>query len=165
MRNPLGLLNARRTIWHNDVLGGDEHRHLAPQARVVVDLLERGTCQRQRPQQTLMLRTIFSHHLGELVVHVLFDPQCSFLAQFADSTHNLGLDRPHGGECLHHGFGLEAHNRLGEHRVEHATSALPRLGALFILQAQQLQAINVGLNPLFAVTNVFVEIGNQLGTQ
>ena len=37
----LGVLNIGRSIRHHDVLGGDEHRHLTPFARVVVDLFER----------------------------------------------------------------------------------------------------------------------------
>ena len=49
--------------------------------------------------------------------------------------------------------------------MEHTTCAFPWLGTLFVLQAQQLQAINVGLNPLFAVVNVFLELADQVGAQ
>ena len=45
------------------------------------------------------------------------------------------------------------------------TGTLPWLGTVFVLQAQQLQAINVGLNPISAVTNVFIKVLDQVLTQ
>ena len=99
-----------------------------------------------------MLGAILLHHLGKLVVHVLLDTFCGFFFLLGVFTNDFGLNWPTSGESLGDTFGLEAHNCLGQHRVEHATCTLPRLRAVFVLKAQQFQAIDVGLNPLFAVT-------------
>ena len=165
MRDPLGSLQATGPIRHNDVLGSDKHRHLTAFAWVVVDLLERRACQRQRPQHLLVLRAVLGHHLGKLVVHVLAHACGGLFLKYVGLTHNLRLHRPHCREGLHHRLGLEPHNCLGQHRVEYATCALPRFCALFVVQTQQLQPVNVGLNPVLTVHAVLDKIVNQIVTQ
>ena len=49
--------------------------------------------------------------------------------------------------------------------MEHTAGPVPRLCAFFILQAQQLQTINVGLHPIFTVPDVFVEVLDQLSAK
>ena len=165
VRDPLGTLQTGCTVGHNDVFCGDEHRNLTANARVVVDLLERRASQGQVPQQLLMLWPVLSHHFSELVVHVFTNSCRCFFFGGCIFAQNLCLHRACGWERLHDAFGLEAHNGLCQHGVKHTTRALPRLRTIFVLQAQQLQAVYIRMNPLFAVTDVFGKVLHELTAQ
>ena len=104
MCDALGILDVRRTIRYNDVFSGDKRSNLATLTWVVVHLLERTAREWQRPQHLLVLRAILSHHLGQLVVHVLAHAGCGFFAEDVDRANNLGFHRPHRWERLHHGL-------------------------------------------------------------
>ena len=112
-----------------------------------------------------MLWPVLHHHFSQLVVHVLAHASCGFFTQQVNSSNDLGLDWPHCWERLHHRFTLEPDHALGEHRVEHTTRTLPRLSPVFILQAQQFQAIDIGLYPILAVHAVFAKVFNEVHTQ
>ena len=53
---------------------------------------------------------------------------------------------------------MEPHDSFGQHGAEHATGTAPGLGALLDLQAQQLQALSVGLFPVLAPVQVVVVV-------
>ena len=162
VRHALSVEDARRPVRHDDLFGGDEHRHLPPQAGVEVDLLERSACKAQRVQHALVLRAILRHHLGKLVVHVVADTFGSFFLELGDGTNDLGLDRTRSGERLDDGVRLEAHSRFGQDSGVHATRAVPRLGALLILHAQDLKALDERIDPVLATGDVALHVTHQV---
>ena len=104
-----------------------------------------------------MLGTVLRHHLGQLVVHVVADTLTSLFLHLVDGTDDLGLDRALRREGLDNRLALEPHSRLGQHRAEHAAGTGPRLSTLFVLHAQHLEALDVGLHPVFARRDVGVD--------
>ena len=97
-----------------------------------------------------MLRAELAHHVCQLVVHVGLDTAGSFLLLGGLFANDLGADRPLRRESLGDRLTLKSYNGLGNHGVEHARRAVPRLRALLDLQAQQLQTLGVGFLPLLA---------------
>ena len=109
-----------------------------------------------------MLGPELTHDLGQLVVHVLLDAASRLNLLWRFFANNLCTYRPLGGEHLGDGLRLEAHHGLGNHRVEHAAGSLPRLRAVFVLQAQQLDTLGVRLLPVLATGLVVVNVAGQL---
>ena len=109
-----------------------------------------------------MLRAELVHVLRELEVHVLFHAHSRCFLVRRLFAHDFCAHRAFGRERLCDGFALEAHNRLGNHRVEHARCAVPRLGALLDLQAQQFQALCIGFLPVLAAVAVVVNVARQV---
>ena len=83
-----------------------------------------------------MLGTVFPHHIRQLVVHVLLNPESGFLLLWRLFTNDLRPDRPSGREGLHDGLGLELNGTLHQHGMKHTTGSGPRLSPVFMLQAQ-----------------------------
>ena len=106
-------LDVGRTVWHDDIFGWQVYGRLTTEGRVCVDLLERRARKTQRVQQPLMLRAILSHHLGQLIVHVVTDALRGLYFLLRLLTQYPSLHRARGGECLTHGLRLESYDRLG----------------------------------------------------
>ena len=165
MGDAVAGVQVRGPVGQDDVFCGDKHRHLTAQARVVVHLLERATSGWQAPQHALMLRPELTHHFCQLVVHVELDTHSGFLFLRGLLAQNFGTYRALRGEGLRDRLRLEAHNRLGNHRVEHARRAVPRFCALLVLEAQQLQPFCVGFLPVLAGVLVVLDVPCQVPGQ
>ena len=158
-------LQTRRTVWNDDIFRRHIYRCLAVQLDIHVHFLERVTGKAQAPQHALVLGTVLDHHFRQLIVHVITNTLSCFLdlrGLFAD---DLCLDRTRCGERLHHGLGLELHNCFSQDGVVHTTRAIPRFSPVFHLHAEQLKAIDICLNPLFATSNVSLILTDQLTRQ
>ena len=141
-------LKACRAIGHHDVFCRDEHGSLALKGGVVVDFLEGVARQAKGDEHALMLGAVLAHHIGQLIVHVIGNARCRVFLLRGFLADDLGLDRPRSGESLHDRLGLELDRALHEQRVEHATRTRPRLGTLLITDAEDLQALDIGVYPL-----------------
>ena len=106
-----------------------------------------------------MLTAKLFHLLGQLKVHVVLHATGCFLQLWRVFTNQFRAHWALGGERLSDRLSLKPHNRLGNHGVEHAASALPRLGTLFDLQAKEFETVNVCFLPLFAGLLVLVHVG------
>jgi hypothetical protein len=165
MSHPMAGLNVEGAVGEDDVLSRNEQRYLPAHVRVEVHLLERRPSSRKAPQHLLMLWTELGHLLGQLVVHVRLNSESSRLLLSSLLANDLGHDWAFGGECLHYGVALEPNHRLGNHWMHHATSTTPWLSTLFVLQAEQLQAVHIGLLPVLAGVLVVVHIRVQFTGQ
>ena len=165
MGDAVAGVQVRGPVGQDDVFGGDEHRHLTPQAWVVVHLLERTARGRQAPQHALMLWPELAHHFCQLVVHVELDTDSGFLLLWGLLAQDFGTHRALRGEGLRDRLRLEAHHSFGNHRVKHARRAVPRLRALFVLEAQQFQPLCVGFLPVFAGVLVVLDVACQVPGQ
>ena len=79
MGDAVAGVQVRGPVGQDDVFSRDEHRHLTPQAWVVVHLFERTASGWQAPQHALMLGPELTHHLCQLVVHVELNANSGFL--------------------------------------------------------------------------------------
>ena len=112
-----------------------------------------------------MLGAVLLHHLGELVVHVVLNADGRLFLLRGLLADDLGLDRTCGREGLHDRFGLELDRALHQQRVIHTACTGPRLCALVIFEAQQLQALDVGVKPVLARGDIRVVVSQQVGGQ
>ena len=103
-----------------------------------------------------MLGPKLAHHFRKLVVQVIFDSLSGFFFLWRFFTKDLGAHRTLRGERLSDSLGLEPYNGFRNHGVEHATSTVPRLRALLILETQEFQPLFVGLLPVFARSAVIL---------
>ena len=79
VRNTWRGTRITRPIGDIQVFCRDKHRHLTIHRRVKINLLKRGTRQRQRPQHFFVFRTEFLHLFRQLVIHVIYNTGGSFL--------------------------------------------------------------------------------------
>ena len=97
-----------------------------------------------------MLWAELNHAVCQLVVHVILHASGRiFLLRrlFAD---DLRLDWARCGESGHHCLGLELNQSLRQDWVVHTASTNPWVGTFFDLHAQQFDAVDVCLHPVFA---------------
>ena len=109
-----------------------------------------------------MLWPELTHHLCQLVVHVELDTHGGFLFLRGLLAQDFGTHRALRGEGLRDRLRLEAHNRFGNHRVEHARRAVPGFCALLVLETQQFQPFCVGFLPVLAGVLVVLNVPAQV---
>ena len=97
-----------------------------------------------------MLWAVLRHSVNQLEVHVGANTLRSLFLQFVDCANDLRLDGALGRECLNDGLGLKANCGFSQEGGEDPAGSRPRFGALFILHAQNLKALDIHLYPLFA---------------
>ena len=112
-----------------------------------------------------MLWAKLLHDLGQLEVHVILNPLSRLFLGGGVLAHDFGADGTLRWECLGDGFRLKADHRLGDHRVEDAGCAVPRLSALLNLKAKKLQSGDIRLLPLLAGVLVIVNVAGQITDQ
>ena len=135
---------------------------MTAKAGIEVDLLEGGTCQTQVEQHAFMLWAVLRHSINQLEVHVGANTLGSIFLEFVDCTNDLRLDRALGGECLDDGLGLEPYCGFSQEGRENTAGPSPRLGALFILHAKNLEALDIHIYPVFSGGDVGLNLGNQI---
>ena len=135
MRNTLGCLNIRSTIWHHKIISRHIHRRLSIKPWVKVDFLKRITRQPQSPQHLLVLRSVLNHHIGKLVVHICLHTTGRLFFLFSFFANNLGTHRTLRWKCLHDGLSLKLHYSFSQQGVVHTTRSGPRLCAILNLKS------------------------------
>ena len=162
MRDPLSVQDARRAVGDDEVFSRYEHCRLPLHARVEIHLLERASSQPQGVEHPLVLRAVLRHHLGELVVHVIAHPVSGFFLEPVDGTDDFCLDRALRREGLDDGLALEAYGSFSQHRGEHSAGTVPGFCALFVLHAQDFQALDIHIHPVLAGCNVGIDQPHQV---
>ena len=162
MRNTLGALNVGGSVRYNNIFSRDIDRHLTHDIRVVINLLERRPCQTKAVEHALMLRAVLYHPLRKLVIHIRLHTLGGFHFIFVFFPKDLHSDWASGGECLAHSLCLEPNSSFRKDCREHTASAVPRVSALFILEAYNIQTLNKGVRPIFPAVDVCIYIPNKL---
>ena len=156
-------LQVRRTVGHDEVFGGHEHRHRTLKDRIVVDFLERRASQRQAKQHLFKLVPILRHFFGDDVVELILYALglLGFLRRQLPG--NFCTYRARRGVELAHSLCLEPHHGLGQHGVEHTRRTFPRLRAVLDAHTQQVQTLDIGHGPVSAAVAVGSEGLQQVG--
>ena len=89
-----------------------------------------------------MLWAVLHHDVCQLVVHVFLDTISRFFLLLSHLANDLSLDRASRRERFTHRLGLEADRRFSQYCGIHTTRIVPRLGALFVTEAQHFQTFD-----------------------
>ena len=165
MRHALSRACTSGAVRNDHVFGRAEDGCLTAQGRVKVNLLECSASQAQVEQHALMLWPVFGHAVNQLVIHVRANTLGGFFFELVDCTDDLRLHWALSREGFDDGFRLESDGSFCQQCGEHAASASPWLGALFILHAKNIKAFDEHLNPVFARVDVRINFSHEVGAK
>ena len=100
MREAVAGVHICCAVRQNAVFCWHEHRHLASQIGIVVDLLKCRTGSWQAPEHSFVFWAVLRHDFGQLEVHIFFYPRCGFFYLGGFFTDDLGTHRTLRGECF-----------------------------------------------------------------
>ena len=162
VRDPRAAEQVGGGVWHDHILSRDKLSHRPLLVVVEVKLLERRHREREIEEHLVRVRIVRIHAVHDQVVHVIFDPLGLLEALGGVLADDLRFYRAAGGQNLFVGLSLKLGDAFRDQGVRDARCALKRGRALLRLDAQQIEALGVGLFPVLTGRKVVLVGADQI---